>query len=110
MNYKFKMIDTNMPQIIGYILIAFYQQRISKMSEIVPYLCEDTNILEELNIDDEQMLKSKIKKLLVGIMLGFFAGTRWNGEYESNGTIVVKNNGDIVGFHIIDLNNMEDII
>ncbi len=110
MNYNLKMIDTNMPQIIGYILIAFYQQRIVKMSEIVPYLCKNTNILEKLNMDDEQMLKSKIKKLLVSIILGFFAGTRWDGEYESNGTIVVKNNGDLVGFHIIELNNMEDYL
>lgn len=110
MNYNLKMIDTSMPEIIGYILIAFYQQRISKISDIVTHLCANTDILSQLNIDDELMLKSKIKKLLVGIMLGFFAGTKWDGEYESNGTIVVKNNGDLVGFHIIEMENMENYL
>jgi len=110
MNYNLKMIDANMLEIIGYILIAFYQQRISKMSKIVSYLCKKTDILEKLNINDGQMLKSKIKKLLVGVMLGFFAGTKWNGKYESNGTIIVKSNGDLVGFHIIKLDNMENYL
>lgn len=110
MDYNLKMIDTTMPQIIGYILITFYQHRISKINEIVPYLCKNTDILEQLKMNDEQMLQTKIKKLLVGIMLGFFAGTKWNGTYESNGTIVVKNNGDLVGFHIIELENMKNYL
>ncbi len=44
------------------------------------------------------------------ILLGFFAGTKWNGEYISNGTIVMKKTGDIVGFHIIDLQSLKDYL
>lgn len=110
MEYNLKMIDTNMPQIIGQVLLAFYEKRISKINDIVNYLADDTTLLTDLSINDKQMLTSKIKKLLVGIMLGFFAGTKWDGEYESNGTIVVKSTGNIVGFHIIDLATMEDYL
>ena len=110
MEYNLKMIDTNMPQIIGQVLLAFYEKRISKIKDIVNYLADETTLLTDLSIDDKQMLTSKLKKLLVGIMLGFFAGTKWDGEYESNGTIVVKSCGDIVGFHIIDLTTMENYL
>jgi len=110
MNYNLKMADSIMPQIIGYILVAFYEHRIRKISDIVNYLCNKTNILKELNIDDKQMLENKIKKFLVDALLGFFAGTKWNGEYESNGTIVVKTSGNLVAFHIIDIISLKDYL
>ncbi len=110
MNYNLKMADSLMPEIIGYLLVAFYEHRISKVTDIVDYLCNETNILKELNIDDKQMLQNKIKKFLVDVLLGFFVGTKWSGEYESNGTIVVKNSGSLVAFHIIDMVSLKDYL
>lgn len=110
MNYNLKMIDSKMPEIIGYILLAFYKERVSKISDIVEHLCNNTDILQALDIDDANMLIDKIKKLLVAILLGFFAGKNWDGSYESNGTIVIKSTGDIVGFHIIDLETMKNYL
>lgn len=110
MNYNLKMADSLMPEIIGYLLVAFYEHRISKITDIVDYLCNERNILVELNIDDKQMLQNKIKKFLVDVLLGFFAGTKWDGEYESNGTIVVKNSGNLVAFHIIDMVSLKDYL
>jgi len=110
MNYNLKMADTLMPDIIGYMLVVFYEQRVTKISDIVDYLCSDTDILNNLKIDDKLMLENKIKKFLVDILLGFFAGTKWNGEYESNGTIVVKNSGDLVAFHIVDMVSLKDYL
>lgn len=110
MNYNLKMADSLMPEIIGYLLVAFYEHRISKVTDIVDYLCNETNILKELNIDDKQMLQNKIKKFLVDVLLGFFVGTKWSGEYESNGTIVVKNSDSLVAFHIIDMVSLKDYL
>jgi len=50
------------------------------------------------------------QKLIVAILLGFFAGKKWDGSYESNGTIVVKENGDLVTFHIIDIDSLKDYL
>lgn len=110
MNYNLKMVDSLLPEIIGYLLIAFYGHRISKLPDIVNYLCEHTDILKALNIDDKAMLENKLKKFLVDILLGFFAGTKWDGSYESSGTIVVKQSGDLATFHIINMEILKDYL
>ena len=51
-----------------------------------------------------------MKNLLVAILLGFFAGKKWNGEYEAKGTIVMKKDGDCVGFHIVELENLRNYL
>jgi len=110
MNYNLKMVDSSLPEIIGYLLMAFYGNRISKLSDIAEHLCKNTDILTRLDIDDKAMLINKLKKFLVDILLGFFAGTKWDGSYESNGTIVVKENGDLRTFHIINMENLKDYL
>ena len=110
MNYNLKMIDTNMPKIIGYILLAFYQKRVSKIKDIIEYLCLNTDILTSLGINDKNMLIDKVKRLLVAILLGLFAGKKWDGSYESNGVIVVKSSGDLVAFHVIELQSMQEYL
>jgi len=110
MNYNLKMVDSVLPEIIGYLLMAFYGKRISKLSDIVEHLYKNTDILTRLDIDDKAMLINKLKKFLVDILLGFFAGTKWDGLYQSNGTIVVKENGDLRTFHIINMENLKDYL
>lgn len=103
MEFNLKMIDSQMPQLIGQILLCFYKERVSSLEKI-------TKKITGKNEDDELLLENKIKNLLVSILLGFFAGTKWNGSYESNGTIVVKNNGDCVGFHIVEMENLKNYL
>ncbi len=103
MDFNLKMIDTQMPQLIGQILLLFYKERVSSMEKI-------TQKIVGKNQDEELLLKNKIKNLLVSILLGFFAGTKWNGSYESNGTIVMKNNGVCVGFHIVEMENLKNYL
>ncbi len=105
MDFNLKMVDSEMPKIIGQILLLFYKERTSSLADITNKLLGDTK-----NEDQKILLTSKIKKLLVDILLGFFAGTKWNGSYEANGTIVMKNNGDCVGFHIIELDNLKNYL
>ncbi len=110
MNYNLKMVDSLMPEIIGHILLAFYQQRISSLSKIVESIHKEGTLNKEIKYGDKQSLVVKVKKLLVDILLGFFAGTKWNGEYESNGTIIMKPTGDCVGFHILDVKSLKEYL
>jgi DNA (cytosine-5)-methyltransferase 1 len=105
MNFNLQMVDSEMPKLIGQILLCFYKERISSLVDICNKLLGDTN-----DNDKRTLLITKVKKLLVDILLGFFAGTKWNGSYEANGTIVMKNNGDCVGFHIIELDNLKNYL
>lgn len=110
MNYNLKMVDSVLPDIVGQFLLSFYGERISKLSDIVNYLCDKTNFLNDYDIEDKVMLEDKIKRFLVDILLGFFAGKKWDGSYASNGTIVVKDNGELITFHIIDIENLKDYL
>lgn len=105
MDFNLKMVDSEMPNIIGQILLCFYKERISSLVGICNKLLSNTN-----DNDKKILLISKIKKLLVDILLGIFAGTKWDGSYQANGTIVMKHNGDCVGFHIIELDNLKNYL
>lgn len=106
MDFNLKMVDSDMSQIIGKVLLCFYKERVSSLQEITNKL-----LVGSKNIDrDTLLLTSKLKKLLVDILLGFFAGTQWNGSYESNGAIVMKKNGDCLGFHMIEIDNLKNYL
>ena len=110
MNYNLKMVDSLMPQIIGRILLAFYKNRISSIAKIVDFIHEEGEFINEIKYEDKQYLEHKIKKFLVDNLLGFFAGSKWDGIYEANGTIVMKPKGDFVAFHIIDLESLKSYL
>ena len=110
MLYNLKMVDSFMPEIIGGMLLAFYKHRISAVSEIVDHIHNNTNLREQIQYEDKIFLISKVKQLLVDILLGFFAGSKWDGTYEANETIVIKKSGEQVAFHIIDLESLKSYL
>ncbi len=107
MTHNLKMVDSLMPDIISHILLAFYKNRISAISKIVDFIHEQSNLNHQIRYGDKLVLQNKVQKLLVDVLLGFFAGTKWNGAYQANGSIVMKNSGDCVAFHIIDLESLK---
>lgn len=53
----------------------------------------------------------KMKALMVNSALGMLPAKPWTGKYEATGGyIVVKDDGDIVCFHIYDRNLLEDYL
>ncbi|CAA0195751.1 HpaII family restriction endonuclease [Tenacibaculum maritimum] len=110
MEYNLKLSDSLMPNIVGEILLSFYKKRISKITKIVDEIEKTQQLNNKINYGDRNSLEVKIKKLLIDILLGFFAGTKWNGDWESNGTLVMKKEGELVGFHIIDLPALKDYL
>ncbi len=110
MEYNLKMVDFLMPEVIGSILLVFYKHRISAIAKIIDYIHENTNLITDLQYEDKTFLVNKIKKFLVDVLLGFFAGSKWDGSYEANGTIVVKESGEQVAFHVIDLTSLQSYL
>ncbi len=104
MEFNLKMVDSEMPKVVGDMLICFYKERVSSLKDIAK------KIVKTNSKDEVKLLENKLKKFLIDILLGFFAGSKWDGTYESNGTIVMKNNGDCLGFHIIELDNLKNYL
>ena len=110
MEYNLKLVDSHMPIIVGHMLYEFYVNRTSGIQENIKALHKAGNLNAMINYGDLASLTIKIKKLLVDVLLGFFPSKKWNGNYESNGTIVVKEDGEQVGYHIIDMFSLQDYL
>jgi DNA (cytosine-5)-methyltransferase 1 len=110
MNINLKISDSLMPNIVGHLLISFYKKRISSISNIVNEIHKIGDLNKEIDYDEKYILEIKVKKLLIDILLGFFPGKKWDGNYLANGTIVMKKSGDCVGFHITDSPSIKDYL
>ena len=100
------MVDSLMPEIISKMLLEFFLNRKNTISSNLESLFNKGSTFNT----DLISLQVKVKRLLVAILLGFFAGKKWDGHYVSNGTIVVKETGEQVGFHIMDKISLEDYL
>lgn len=107
MEYNLDLIDTMMPKLVSEMLIEFHKNRVNDINQnLMNTYHNNKNVFST----DLEGLQVKVKRLLVSILLGFFAGNKWDGKYLSNGTIVVKEDGSQVGYHITDLNTLEDYL
>ena len=110
MQHNLKISDSLMPNIVGHLLLSFYKKRISKLTKIINEIHKDGTLNNEINYGEKDSLEIKVKRLLIDVLLGFFAGKKWDGNYLANGTIVMKKSGDCVGFHIIDSKSLKDYL
>lgn len=110
MEHNLSMVDSQMPIIIGHVLLSFYRDRVNSISDIVAHIDKAGVLKKEIQYKDVAVLEASVKRLLVDILLGFFAGKRWNGDHEANGTIVMKSNGTMVGFHVVDMKSLKDYL
>jgi DNA (cytosine-5)-methyltransferase 1 len=109
MSYNLSMVDSIMPELISRMLIEFFVRRTSSISNNLENLF-NSGSLNILGNYDLLSLQVKVKRFLVAVLLGFFAGKKWDGKYVSNGTIVVKEDGEQVGFHIVEITALEDYL
>jgi type II restriction enzyme len=113
-NEKFEqnlmMIDSQFPIIISEILKLFYSGQGNRISDLVEKLKE----LNPCNFNLENnhpYYEYKIKNFLTDSALGMTANTIWTGHYDANGGyIIVKEDGDILCYHIYNRNEFQDYL
>lgn len=110
-NNNLRMIDTMLPEMIAGYLLAYYSDEgavlteLSLATEHVPLLHP---ALEKIN---PNFLIYKIKNLLQAVALGMMPGSTWSGELEvSGGYIIVKEDGDVVCYHIYNLDQFREYL
>jgi DNA (cytosine-5)-methyltransferase 1 len=98
-----------MPLLISKMLINFYLNRVSAVNENLQSLVKDDEVLNgsKIGLDGYQI---KVKRFLVAILLGMFTGKKWDGKFTANGSIVVKQSGSQVAFHIVKLAVLESYL
>lgn len=101
------MVDSNMPQIIGNMLLYYYEEDIKECSRLVKLVGER----DPLSYDDAMMYEYKFKKFLCSCALGMKPAKKWDGLDEANGGyIIVKADGEILAYHIYNRNFFEQYL
>lgn len=104
-----RMIDCKLPEIIGHMVLDGYinGKDISKVIKRIT-TCNPFNFDSSMGHD---FYGYKIKSFLIATALGMKPSQVWNGQYEATGGyIIVKNNGEIVCFHMYDRNQLEEYL
>jgi len=110
LNLNLRLIDSQLPEILAYLVYCKYKTGKSKLSELL----KEINIQNPLNFDTSEghpFYEYKIKNFLTDSALGMTPETVWTGNYDaSGGIIIVKENGDIVCYHICNKNEFQNYL
>lgn len=105
-----QLIDTALPEILGQILIAFYSGVAVQIDELTVAVAK----LNPCGFDNEEshvFYEYKIKNFLTDAALGMTPATVWSGIYDATGGyIVVKDDGDVLCYHIYNRNEFQNYL
>ena len=104
------LIDSLLPNILAEIVKSFYTSNLSSIKD----LTENINKINPLNFDNQfahTFYEYKIKRFLTDVALGMTPSKVWNGVYDATGGyLIVKENGDVLCYHIYNRNQFEDYL
>lgn len=104
------LIDSLLPEILSQIVFDFYSSKSSHLTDLV----NKTTVENPLNYDTEnehKFYEYKIKRFLTDVALGMMPSQVWSGEYDATGGyLIVKENGDILCYHIYNRNEFENYL
>ena len=104
------LIDSLLPNILAEIVKTFFTSTLSSIKD----LTENINKTNPLNYDNQfahTFYEYKIKRFLTDVALGMTPSKVWNGIYDATGGyLIVKENGDVLCYHIYNRNQFEDYL
>lgn len=106
-----QLIDSDLPKILAELIILKYT---SPSDSSIALLVNQLTINNPLNFNLSQghpFYEYKIKNFLTDSALGMTPAAKWNGNYDATGgLIIVKENGDLVCYHIYNHNEFQDYL
>lgn len=104
------LIDSLLPEILSQIVLDFYTSEFSLLTDLV----EKSSDINPLNFDTEhehKFYEYEIKRFLTDVALGMMPSKVWTGKYDATGGyLIVKENGDVLCYHIYNRNEFEDYL
>lgn len=104
------LIDSALPKIIAESLELFFTSTFSTIVELTNQISVKNPL--DYNLETNHPFYSyKIKRFLTDIALGMIPSKVWNGELDATGGyLVVKENGEVLCYHIYNRNEFEDYL
>jgi type II restriction enzyme len=104
------LIDSALPKIISDMLLLFFSYNLSKISDLVFEISKQNPLNYNLE-NNHPFYPYKIKRFLTDIALGMMPATVWTGELDATGGyLVVKENGEVLCYHIYNRNEFENYL
>lgn len=105
-NKNLRMVDSVLPNILADILLSFYSGKAKSVEE----LCRIEAQINGFDFDEKD-IRYKIKSFLRAIALGMVPSKEWDTYLSSyGGYIVVKDNGDLVCYHLYNDDEFKDYL
>jgi len=105
-----KLIDSQLPEILAFMIYYKYKNGKSKLTDLL----QEIKTQNPLGFDVSKghpFYEYKIKNFLTESALGMTPEAVWTGKYDATGgIIIVKDNGDLVCYHIYNKNEFEDYL
>lgn len=104
------LIDSSLPRIISEIVYLFFTSKISDIPDLVKQIINKNPLNFDLK-SGHPFYEYKIKRFLSDIALGMKPSEVWTGELDATGGyLVVKEDGEILCYHIYNRNEFEDYL
>jgi len=104
------LIDSALPKIISEILILFFTTNLSKVSDLIAEVSKKNPLKFNLT-NKHPFYLYKLKRFLTDVALGMTPSKVWEGKVDATGGyLVVKNNGEILCYHIYNRNEFEEYL
>jgi type II restriction enzyme len=106
-----QLIDSDLPEILAELLLLKYSLRgTSSLTGLVEKLIKSNPLNFDLALG-HPFYEYKIKNFLTDCALGMTPATLWTGKYNATGgIIIVKENGELVCYHIYNRNEFQDYL
>jgi type II restriction enzyme len=104
------LIDSALPKIIAESLHLFFTSTFSSILDLTTQISASNPL--NYNLETNHPFYSyKIKRFLTDIALGMMPSKVWTGELDATGGyLVVKENGEVLCYHIYNRNEFEDYL
>lgn len=104
------LIDTALPAILAKLLYLFFTTKESTINKLVSSITRENPLGFDLS-HNHPFYEYKIKRFLSDIALGMMPSKIWTGKLDSTGGyLVIKENGEVLCYHIYNRNQFEDYL
>jgi len=104
------LIDSKLPEILSELVLEFYTSSKSLIVDLTSKTTEK-NPLNFDNTNEHKFYVYKVKRFLTDVALGMMPSIVWSGQYDATGGyLIVKENGDVLCYHIYNKNQFEDYL
>lgn len=105
-----QMVDSDFPVILSELLKLYYSGYSIKINDLTKEVAR-INPCEFKNNKTFPFYEHKIKGFITACALGMTSKRPWNGSFDvSGGYIIVKENGDILCYHIYNWNDFQEYL